>query len=627
MHVAATHLGIALLCGSALIGAAQLGVNPKPPQPPQTGMIVGRVVDAASGEPISEAIVQLTPRGAAEIAPNARVMADGEGRFFFSALGPGEYHLYVTKDGHAPGAFRQRHPSGPSEYVTLAADERRTDIEVALWKYGVIGGTVVDEAGEPIVGVTVRALLKSVLAGRTRYGTNELTTGPLATTDDRGIFRLAQLVPGTYVVLVPSTQTTVPSAVLENPDASLRTELFWGGIQEMAPLGAPRTVQMGEFALMTLNRVLIPPPPAANGRMQVYRTTFYPAAPTAATATPITVRSGEERTDLTIAMRPVPTVRISGRLITPDGSVPPPMMIRLVGDAMADVTTFGSPSGPDDVGLETVSGLSDGSGRFMLLGVPAGDYVLQQSNRFLSRPLQQGKPSYWVSQRLTAGREDIIDVAVQLRPALRVSGRLEFRAEGTEKSYGRFLPGFYLQTPNGEPGQVAITADAEQLTFGSVAAGGQYIVRPYETGGWFMQSVTLDGKDITDRVFDLQADANSLVVTYTNRPSKLSGTVTDPQGAPASRAMVLAFAVDRQRWIGYGASPRHMRSAAAKSTGTYTFDHLPPGDYYVVAVDDSEADGWQEVARLEQLANAATRVSISASEPLKTVDLRVRSVR
>jgi hypothetical protein len=129
----------------------------------------------------------------------------------------------------------------------------------------------------------VRALVKNVIAGRTRYGNMEVIPElvPAATTDDRGMFRLAQLSPGSYVVFVPSTQTTVPAALLENADGALRNELFWGGVQEITPLGQPRTVQMGEFALMTLNRVLIPPPPAPSGRMQVYRTTFFPAAATA----------------------------------------------------------------------------------------------------------------------------------------------------------------------------------------------------------------------------------------------------------------------------------------------------------------------------------------------------------
>jgi 3D (Asp-Asp-Asp) domain-containing protein len=35
--------------------------------------------------------------------------------------------------------------------------------------------------------------------------------------------------------------------------------------------------------------------------------------------------------------------------------------------------------------------------------VPSGDYALQQSSPFLSRALQTGVPTYWVSQALTVG--------------------------------------------------------------------------------------------------------------------------------------------------------------------------------------------------------------------------------
>ncbi len=135
---------------------------------------------------------------------------------------------------------------------------------------------------------------------------------PGATTDDRGMFRLSQLVPGTYVVLVPSTQTTLPAACLAGQDSALRSELFFAGVTEVAPLGQPRTQQVGDVALMTLNRVLIPPPPSPTGRMAVYPTTYFPAAATAGAATQITVEAGEERTDVTIALRPVPAVRVSG---------------------------------------------------------------------------------------------------------------------------------------------------------------------------------------------------------------------------------------------------------------------------------------------------------------------------
>lgn len=54
----------------------------------------------------------------------------------------------------------------------------------------------------------------NTIAGRTQYGNTELSAelAPLTITDDRSMFRLSQLAPGTYVVVVPSTQTTVPAA-------------------------------------------------------------------------------------------------------------------------------------------------------------------------------------------------------------------------------------------------------------------------------------------------------------------------------------------------------------------------------------------------------------------------------
>jgi len=597
------------------------------PSGPRTAMLVGQVLDATTGAPVSEAIVRLTMPKYFEdpTTPKGRVMADGEGRFFFTDLHPGEYFLHATKDGYAPGTYGQRRAQGQSLLLTLAEGERLTDVTLRMWKHGVIAGTVIDEAGEPVVGVAVRALVKDVVAGRPRYGSLQTFAEPIATTDDRGMFRLSQLVPGTYVVLVPSTQTTVPASFLEAPDTTLRSDLFFAGVPEVALLGQPRTLQVGDFALLTLNRVLIPPPLSPAGRMAVYPTTYFPAAAAAGAATPIALAAGEERSAVTISMRPVPARRLSGRLVTPDGSVPPPTTIRLAGAAMTDVITRGLVSGPDHVGLDTVTGTSDASGRFTLLGVPPGDYVLTHAARFLSRAIQQDQAAYWISERVTVGAEDLSDLIVTLRPALRLAGRIDYRP-GSSPPPG--TAGITFETPFGESGQVSVSATkGAALTFSTVAAGGQYIARPYESGGWFVHSVTLGGKDITDRAFDLQADATSLVVTYTDRPSKVSGIVSDERGAPHSTAVVVTFPVDPQHWSGYGASPRTLKSALTTRSGLYTINHLPPGDYHAIALEAADIDGWMDPTTLETLATQATRLTVAAGDASKTLDLRVKVIR
>jgi hypothetical protein len=595
-------------------------------------MIVGQVVDAGTGAPVPEAIVRLTMPKYFEhpAAPNGRVMADGEGRFFFTDLPAGDYYLGVTKDGYAPGTYGQRRAWGQGNSLSLGEGERLTDVTLRAWKYAAIAGTVVDEAGEPVVGVAVRALIKDVVAGRTRFGNMQLISElvPSTITDDRGMFRLSQLVPGTYVVLVPSTHATLPVATLQGLDSTLRSDLYSSGMMEVAPPGQPVAQQVGDVALVTSNRVLIPPPPSPAGRMAMYQTTYFPAATSASAATQIAVEAGDERTDVTIALRPVPAVRVSGRLVTPDGSPPPPITIRLVASAMTDVITRDLPPQPGEVGFETVSGRSDQTGRFTLLGVPPGDYVLKHAARFLTREVDQGRTAYWISQPVTVGAEDL-DLTVQLRPALRVEGRIVYRS-GNRSQPAPTTPavsGVTFETPYGEPGQFSVSVTSgETPSFATIAAGGQYIVRPYRAG-WFMQSVTLGGKDITDRAFDLQADTTSLVVTFTDQPSKVSGTVTDARGAASPTAVVLAFPADRRRWSGYSTSPRILQTAMTTRTGVYTFEHLPPGDYYVAAIDPAEMDGWKDPARLEALSGEAATLTVAAGETSKTLDLRLKAVK
>ncbi len=70
--------------------------------------------------------------------------------------------------------YAQRRPTGDGQNLALAEGERVIDAKLPLWKCAVIGGTVVDEAGEPVIGVTVQALAKDVAGGRTVYGPGEL---------------------------------------------------------------------------------------------------------------------------------------------------------------------------------------------------------------------------------------------------------------------------------------------------------------------------------------------------------------------------------------------------------------------------------------------------------------------
>jgi protocatechuate 3,4-dioxygenase beta subunit len=620
--------GVILSIAPWTIGASSVARQSAPaaPQGPRTGLIAGQVVDS-SGAAVPEAIVTLTtPTLASDpTSPRGRVLVDGDGRFFFANLPPGEYRISAARDGYMAGYSGERRPLHLAT-VSLAPDQRRTDVKLTLLKFAVLAGRVVDEAGEPVVGVAVRALKRSVVGGRASFGEQYSFSVASTTTDDRGAFRFSRLTPASYVIVAPATQTTMPASLLATPDYATRVDLFWAGVQEIAPLGDPRAQQVGDWAVLTMSTVLVPPRLGASGGAQVYRTTYFPSAASAAAATPVALAAEQERADVTIALRPVQAVRVSGRFVKPDGSAPAPMTFRLVGDAWAGVVMEPRPNSLAEIGFEAATGMTDAAGRFTLIGVPPGQYVLTDAGASFANLAQQGREAHWISQRVTVGTTDVTDLAVALRAPLQVDGRIEFLGvAGPQARPASFsIAGVTLERPYGEPGQTFVSL-RDAPTFSIAAAGGAYIVSATERAPWVVRSITAGGKDVTDRAFDLDADT-TIVVTYTDQPSKITGTVSDARGRVAG-ALVLAFPTDPQRWVGYGRSGRTVRSVITTSTGGYTFDHLPPGDYNLIAVDDPALDDdWRDPKRLEALARQATKLTVVESQPA-TLDLTVKGIR
>src|SRR5262249_51863271 len=139
-----------------------------------------------------------------------RVLTDAEGRFFFKDLGAGSINLTVTKAGYISGSFGQLRPLGASHSIDIADGGRRHDLVVSLWRFGTVYGRVVDDAGDPVIGVDVRVLQQAFVAGH-RQATQGTPFPTRAVTDDRGMFRFTTLNPGDYFVVVPAIVTSEPA--------------------------------------------------------------------------------------------------------------------------------------------------------------------------------------------------------------------------------------------------------------------------------------------------------------------------------------------------------------------------------------------------------------------------------
>lgn len=612
---------------------------------------MGVVVDALDNRPVPHS--EVTLGGAPPTVRNTKVLTDAEGRFVFMDLPGGTYTLMATKSGYAEGAHGRRRPSGLSQPVVLADQERIGDLKVPLWKFAAISGTVTDEAGEPMVGIAVRVLSRTVVAGKQRF-----VPGATGRTDDRGLYRINSLTPGDYAVVVPSTQAAVPESFIDlyrqrgrgsqSPaDAELTRSLSFSANNEtFYQFERNEGTRVGTQAFLSSGagaRAGVGPTPPGDGRIHVYPTTYYPAASTAGEASLVTVRSGEERLGADVQMALVPTSRVSGVVTGPAGTLV--AALSLVPDSDALSTDFA---------LETATTLSDAEGRFTFLGVPEGRHRLRAvwiqvpvssgGSRGAPPPPRPGgeaaptppRPALggftlWATQTIDVGKSDIGDLAVTLSAGFRIAGRAEFvgaapapTAEELRRMAAQFDPADARPTVSAVVGRGQFDNDGYLSSY-QLPPGRYYARITGAPAGWVLKSAMLNGRDISNEPVMLDRDVANLIITFTDAPATLSGQVQSGPGAPDTSATVLVFPADAAAWIDYGSFPRRLREIRVGLDGHYRTAGLPPGDYLVVAVADESTANWQDPTVLKALAREATPVAIADGE-LRTLTLRTVAV-
>lgn len=533
-----------------LVATSVVAVNARG-QAQTTATVLGRVMDREAGTPVADAVV--SARAGNVALPEVRT--DGEGKFVLRNVPAGSVTFGAVKAGYQGSSTARRRVE-----IAIKPGDRVTNVVVMLSRFAVIGGTVRDERSEPAVGLTVRLLRSD---GRSRWAGSAN-----AQTDDRGMYRFSGLLPGDYRVWVPSSPARKPGS-------------------------------------------------------EDYPATFAPAVRRPDGARTVSVESGAVAEGIDVALSAVRAGRLSGRLVGPSVSgIPVQLVLAHAGYLTGDIVVASATSGA--------------AGQFTFPRVAAGDYEIRvlQAPRAQPAPARTeintgserltvpnspaaaaaavpAGPTLWVSMPVSLTGEDLSNVDVPIRTGRRVSGRVTFVGSAAPPQNLANVA-VMMQPVDGRPTAFLPGRIGRDLTFTTPELpSGSYVVSVAPIESWTLERAELGGRDVSDLAFELGNDPiEDVVLTFTDRAPVVSGVVRGADGLVASDALVVAFPTDRALWS-VGWSPRRMKSAHTDSNGAFSLG-VPAGAYYVAALDESLADGWNEIDSLATLAGSARRVDLDS---------------
>ena len=175
-----------VLAALAALGLQEIPARDAGPAGQGGASIKGRVVDAATKAPLSNARVRLSGS-----SPRGPVLTDNAGAFAFNGLPGGIYSFVIDRNGYLSTSWpdASRWIRGREALIELAPTANIENVTLTIERGGVVAGKVMSATGEPLSGAQV-SLVGLAPPAFTRNGT----------TNDLGDYRVGDLPPGRYVL-------------------------------------------------------------------------------------------------------------------------------------------------------------------------------------------------------------------------------------------------------------------------------------------------------------------------------------------------------------------------------------------------------------------------------------------
>jgi hypothetical protein len=338
---------------------------------------------------------------------------------------------------------------------------------------------------------------------------------------------------------------------------------------------------------------------SGNKRAPGFAPVYYPATAHVESAQPVPVEFDSVATGIDLTFAVSSTARVIGRALN------------AAGDPLAGRVTLNTSARSGSVAAEPRIARIERDGSFSLADIPPGDYVLHAIGE-----RAPGVPPEFGSEYITVGEQDAPPLTIRTTPGAMLEGRFVAEGRATLPLGAQVLHASPVDgdrsPPDGRgPEGLAVHDDGRFYLTGLY--GPMRLTYPAPSG-WYLKAVTIGGVDVTDRTFDFgftEETFSDAEVLLSNAGARLTGSVTDAARRRATEFVVLAFSTNRANWY---TGSRHLKRAVTGENGSFDADGLPPGEYFVAAIDALPRGDWQSPDALDILVQRAERVTVTEGQ-------------
>lgn len=351
-----------------------------------------------------------------------------------------------------------------------------------------------------------------------------------------------------------------------------------------------------------------------------YAPVFHPGATDIRAAAAIALGLSEERTSVDIAMQLVPTATISGTVSAPSGALPQFLSVGLVPAGAQTEMLNGT-------GLRGLSTQPGPDGTYTFTAVAPGTYTIKAIvGSGGARGAPPNSPTQWAAAEVNVNGQDL-EIPLTLQPGVAINGRVVF--EGSRPTAAELQTLSFALMPPGPGGRLLyggggrVDADG-RFTFAGVTPDTYQFTTAWNSPGaldkWAIKSSAANGRESFEAPLRVNpGETLEWTITYTDKPTTLTGALKDPGGRAATDYYVLVFSADRKHWT---PGSRRVRMTRPATDGSYRVRGLPPGEYFLAAPTDLETGEWNDPTLLEQLVRSSSKVTLRDGETTRQ-DFRV----